>query len=560
MGKSPLGTATRYREENIPVFTVGVGRETALPDLILENVSMPAYGLLGEDIAVPFKVTSHLPREVKTTVSLSDQEGVAASKDITLPPNGVVEDAILWTPRAGGEVNGTVKIPVEPEESIAENNQHAFHISIREEKLKVLVVDSLPRWEYRYLRNALARDPGVDMHCLLFHPEIGPGDGPDYIRAFPNTKEELSSYDVIFLGDVGIGQNELTEEEAALVKGLVEQQASGLVFVPGRRGREATFANSALDELYPVVLDPAKPEGVGLENEAQLVLTSEGKRHWLTRFDPDEERNDDLWKQLPGFFWSAAVEKTRPGSEVLAVHSSLRNDLGRVPLLVTRPAGAGKVLFLGTDSAWRWRRGVEDKFHYRFWGQVVRWMAHQRHLSGKDGIRLSYSPETPQAGDTVFLQSTVMDESGFPIDSGTVTGKVTSPGGRVERLEFSPLAGGWGVFKASFTAMESGSYKMEVASEAHGRHLETEMVVAPPLLEKQGQPINAQVLREIADISRGASFSADDLDKVVRQIALLPEPAPAEKRVRLWSDPRWGGAILLLLTVYWVGRKWAGLV
>ena len=91
------------------------------------------------------------------------------------------------------------------------------------------------------------------------------------------------------------------------------------------------------------------------------------------------------------------------------MHSALRNQWGRMPLLVTRTAGNGKVLFLGTDSAWRWRRGVEDKFHYRFWGQVVRWMAHQRHLSGKEGIRLSYSPETPEAGDTVFLQSTVLD-------------------------------------------------------------------------------------------------------------------------------------------------------
>jgi hypothetical protein len=560
MGKSPLGIATRYRQQNIPVFTVGVGRETALPGLILEEVSMPAYGLLGEDIAVPFKVTSHLAREVKTAVSLYDPEGEAARKEITIPPNGQVEDAILWSPRAGGEISGSVKIPVQPDESIAENNQRAFHISIRQEKLKVLVVDSLPRWEYRYLRNALARDPGVDMRCLLFHPEIGPGDGPDYLPAFPNTKEALAPYDVIFLGDVGLGQNELTAEDATLLKGLVEQQASGLVFVPGRRGREATLTNSALAELYPVVLDPSKPQGIGLENEAQLVLTSQGKRHWLTRFDSDEDRNEELWKQLPGFFWSAAVEKTRPGSEVLAVHSSLRNDLGRVPLLVTRPAGAGKVLFLGTDSAWRWRRGVEDKFHYRFWGQVVRWMAHQRHLSEKEGIRLSYSPESPRAGDAVYLQATVMDESGFPIDNGTVTGKVTSPRGQVERLEFSPLEGGWGVFKSGFTALESGRYKMEAASEAHRRHLETALLVAPPLLEKQGQPINSQVLREIADISRGASFSTEDIDKVVRQIALLPEPAPAEKRFRLWCDPRWGGAILLLLTLYWIGRKWVGLV
>ncbi|MGD0411792.1 MAG: hypothetical protein ABSC18_08795 [Verrucomicrobiota bacterium] len=560
LGKSPLATATRYREQNIPIFTVAVGRPAPLPDLILENVSMPAYGLLGEDIAVPFKVTSHLVRQVKTTVAIYDAQGQQAKKDITIPPNGTVEDAILWSPRAAGEITATVKVPVEPEESIAENNERSFHISIRQEKLKVLVVDSLPRWEYRYLRNALARDPGVDMQCLLYHPEIGPGGGPNYIPAFPATKEALAPYDVIFLGDVGLGQNELTETNAAMMRGLVEQQASGLVFVPGPRGREATFLNSPLADLYPVLLDPSKPHGVGLQNEAQLVLTSAGKRHWLTRFDSDEDRNDELWKQLPGFFWSAAVEKSRPGSEVLAVHSALRNDFGRMPLLVTRSAGAGKALFLGTDSAWRWRRGVEDKFHYRFWGQVVRWMAHQRHLSGKEGIRLSYSPEAPQAGDPVYLQATVLDEAGFPIDKGPVTGKITSPGGRVERLEFAPLEGGWGVFKSGFAALESGPYKIEVASEAHGRHLETGLLVVPPLLEKQGQPVNARILREISAVSQGASFPADEFDQVVKQISLLPEPGAVERRVRLWSDPRWGGAILFLLAAYWVGRKWVGLV
>jgi hypothetical protein len=560
MGKSPLGAATRYREQNIPVFTVAVGRETALPDLALENVSAPAYGLLGEEIAIPFKVTSHLPREVKTTVSILDEGGEAASKQITIPPNGEVEESILWSPRAAGGVTATVKLPVEPDEAIAENNERTFHISIRVEKLKVLVVDSLPRWEYRYLRNALARDPGVELSCLLLRPDLGPGEGVNYIPAFPDSKEALAPYDVVFLGDVGIGQNELSDNETELLKGLVEQQGSGLVFVPGRRGREISFLNSPLKDLYPVELDATKPGGIGLQNESQLILTSTGKRHWLTRFDSDEDRNDELWKQLPGFFWSAPVEKSRPGSEVLAVHSAMRNSWGRMPLLVTRPAGSGKVLFLGTDSAWRWRRGVEDKFHYRFWGQVVRWMAHQRHLSEKDGMRLSYSPEAPQAGDTVFLQSTVLDQSGFPIDKGPVAGKVTSPGGRAERLEFAQLEGGWGVFKSSFTAQEAGSYKLEIAAEQHGRRLETELLVARPLLEKQGQPVNSQVLREIAAITRGASVSADGLEKVIHQISLLPEPQPVEKRLRLWSEPAWGGILLLLLTVYWIGRKWAGFI
>ena len=559
-GKSPLVAATRLREQNIPVFAVTVGRETPIPDLVLENISAPSYGLFGEQIAIPFKIRSHLPHEVRTEISLGEANWDEVKKEIIIPPMGEVQEAILWSPHAIGDATLKLKLPVQPDEGIAENNEQSFHINIREDKLKVLVVDSLPRWEYRYLRNALARDPGVEMHCILFHPEIGMGGGKDYLPAFPSTKEQIASYDVILLGDIGIGGGELTEKEAELIKGLVEQQSSGLIFLPGRRGRQSTFLKSALADLYPVVLDEKKPQGVGLQNESQLLLSSLGKHHLLTRFDSDENRNDELWKLLPGFYWSAGVEKSRPGSEVLAVHSALRNSFGRMPLLATRAAGTGKVLFMGSDSAWRWRRGVEDKFHYRFWSQVVRWMAHQRHLSEKDGIRLSYTPETPHVGDTVFLQGTVLDTSGYPAENETVTGKITSPQNRTERLEFSALEGGWGVFKSSFIPQSGGKYKIQIAAEKNRRNLETEIVVNQPLREKIGQPVNSQVLREIASLTGGESVSYEKLEEILEKISLLPEPKPIEKRIRLWSSPWWGGLILFLLVIYWTGRKLAGMI
>ncbi len=560
VGQSPLTAATRYREENVPIFSVVVGRETPLPDLQLESVFAPSYGLFGEQISIPFHIRSSLPHEVKTTVTLLDGTREEARKEIVIPAGGQFQEAILWSPRAVGNITLTLHLPVEPDESLPENNDQTFSVNVRVETLKVLVVDSLPRWEYRYLRNALARDPGVEMHCILYHPGLGMGAGRQYLSSFPNTKEAIARYDVIFLGDVGIGENELSASDAELIKGLVEQQGSGLVFLPGRRNREKTFLDSPLKDLVPVVLDSAKPEGIGLQNESTLTLSSAGRRHLLTRFDADEDRNDELWKQLPGFFWSAAVEKSRPGSEVIAVHSSLRNAWGRMPLLVTRAAGNGKVLFMGTDSAWRWRRGVEDKYHYRFWSQVVRWMAHERHLSEKQGIRLAFAPEVPQAGETVFLQTTILDTAGFPIEDDKVLGKVTTPSGRTERLEFTPMEGGWGVFKSSFAATEGGAFKLAVGSERHNRHLETELTVTQPQVEKIGQPANAQILREIATLTRGAFSTFESLEKVVQQISLLPEPKPLEQRLRIWSSPWWGGIILVLLGIYWTGRKLAGMV
>jgi hypothetical protein len=560
LGSSPIGIATRYRDQGIPVYSIVTGQDESIPDLAMEEVAAPAYGLFGEQIAIPYTVQSHLPRDVATEVRLMQGTEQLAAKKITLPANSRFPDSIMWYPREVGEFDLRLEFPVEPDEGLRDNNSAAFHIAVRVVKLTVLVVDSQPRWEYRYLRNALARDPGVDLSCLLFHPNIGTGGGRDYLSAFPGSREMLSRYDVIFLGDVGVGKGQLSAKDAGLIKGLVEQQGSGLVFMPGRRGNHLSLMDTELKELMPVVLDDAKPTGVGLQNESALTLSSRGRGHLLTRFDADEMVNEQIWKMLPGFYWSTAVAKSRPGSEVLAVHSELRNQWGRIPLLAIRSAGRGKVLFMGTDSAWRWRRGVEDKFHYRFWSQVARWMAHKRHLAEKEGIRLSFTPETPKVGDTVFLQATVLDEAGFPLENGEVNGTIVSPTGRGEQLELSEVEGGWGVYSAEFSPQEGGPFEIAIDAPEQDRELKTKLTVSLPKREKLGRPVNRPILGEIATITGGESAGTDHLDEIIKKISILPEPRPAEIRTRLWSNPWWGGAILLLLVVYWTGRKLAGLV
>src|SRR6516225_9781533 len=142
---------------------------------------------------------------------------------------GRTSDWVMWKPKTVGDYSMTLSVPPNSEETIKENNRITAPISIREEKLRVLVIESYPRWEYRYLRNALSRDPGVEVSCLLFHPGLSkPGGGnKDYIKQFPAGLDELSKYDVVFLGDVGVGDGQLTSEQCRLIKGIVEFQASG---------------------------------------------------------------------------------------------------------------------------------------------------------------------------------------------------------------------------------------------------------------------------------------------------------------------------------------------
>jgi hypothetical protein len=559
LGQSPLVAATKYGAREIPIYTVGVGSETPLPDLILDHSDVPAYGLLGDQITIPFHIRSHLSREVRTSVVLSGADGEVARKAVTIPAFADVADSLIWTPADAGDFNLDLHLPVEPDEAIKDNNDQQFRIAVRTEKLKVLVVDSLPRWEYRYLRNALMRDPGVEVQTLLFHPGMAPGMGLDYIQSFPVGKEQLSQYDVVFLGDVGMGDGELNAEDIDGIRALVEQQGSGLVLLPGSRGRENTLMQTRLNELLPVDFDTSQPGGLGTSSESHILLTTEGKVHLLTLLAADDATNTAIWKNLPGFYWCAAVNTTRPGAEVLAVHTTLRNAEGRIPLLVTRPFGNGKVLFMGTDGAWRWRLGVEDKYHYRFWGQVIRWMAHQRHLAQGQRIRLSFSPETPRTGDTVSLLATVFDSAGFPVTTGNVSARIVPATGPSERLELTAVPGGWGVFKGDYTPRMSGRLHVIVKNEAGDQELETDLNVERSSREKIGEPANLAILRDIAALTQGVAGQTGDLDSILGRIALLPEPRPIEQRVYLWSEWYTAVALLGLFAAYWTARKLSGL-
>ena len=189
------------------------------------------------------------------------------------------------------------------------------------------------------------------------------GGGKDYIDQFPQTLEELGTFDVIFLGDVGVEEGQLTTEDCERMKGLVESQASGLIFMPGFRGKHFSFAGTDLSDLYPVLLDDAQPRGWGSQTQAQFQLTESGQRSLLTKLADTPAANASVWRNLPGFQWYAPVLRAKAGTETLAVHATDSNDNGRIPLLVTKTYGSGKILFMGTDAAWRWREGVEDKYH-----------------------------------------------------------------------------------------------------------------------------------------------------------------------------------------------------
>ena len=218
---APVAAAQKMRLQDIPLFSVVTGAPKRLPDLDLLAVKAPTYGIVGENVQIPFTIESSLDRDVRTIVRIRDQSGIEKTKNITIPRGSTFYDAILWRLQKEGSSTLELSIPFADGELVEKNNSRRFNIAGRPESIRALVIDTLPRWEYRFIRNALSRDPGVEVDCLLLHPQLGEGDGPDYITAFPEKLEELQQYDVVFIGDVGVGEGMLTEEQAELLLSLI---------------------------------------------------------------------------------------------------------------------------------------------------------------------------------------------------------------------------------------------------------------------------------------------------------------------------------------------------
>ena len=212
---------------DVPIFTSTVGSQDQQPDVALEPVEPPAFAIVGRRLEIPVSLESAMPREVPARISLAGPDGLVESRGIALPARRITTEILEFLPTVPGRVSLTITVDPVPGELDLENNTRTIELDVREESLDVLLVESFPRWEYRYLRNALVRDPGVEVDCYLTLPGMPTrGGGPHYLEAFPS-KELLGEYDVIFIGDVGLGPDGLTLEQCENIAGVVRDQGGG---------------------------------------------------------------------------------------------------------------------------------------------------------------------------------------------------------------------------------------------------------------------------------------------------------------------------------------------
>lgn len=575
----PVEEATRYGRRRIPIYAVGVGDPRMPRDLILDNLQAPDVSIVGDLISYDCVVKAQGYEEpVDVDVELLF-DGVVRERSRVRVGGEIKEKAVrLRTkPTQPGEYKTEVKISVLSTEMTAENNRAFHNLRVIDQRIKLLYIDGYPRWEYRYLKNALIRDRSMEAQCLLLSAEPGfPQEASPGLKRLTEvpTRKELLEYHVIIVGDVSpqakwqsTGKNVFKQEFWDTLVEFVGDFGGGLLLISGERDNPRHFSQLPISKLFPVVVDSRGRSGGRYTEIFFPKLTRMGQRSPLMRLDPDPGRNNNLWKAggqgLPGFYWYERAIKAKPLARVLSVHPTESNEYGDYPLFAWQYFKSGTVFWSAVDSTWRWRAGVGDKFTYRFYGQIIRFLSHGRFQRSK---RFSITTDKKEysIGDEVYITARVYTRDLKPSTAKEQTAEIDKPDGTREKLTLRLIDGKPGRYEGTYRAVARGRYKANLVLGDLGSGEEVAprpFMVKLPSAELAESRMDEETLKKIADSSGGQFFRLADLDQIPDLIPSRREKIPLSASERkLWDNRYVLGLLILLLVIEWIGRKYIRLL
>ena len=558
-GKSPAAVARALGRLGTPVFTVGFGDVTPPRDAAVVELKAPKKAHVGDEVFVTARVAATGMGATRLTVGLYADGALIGEKPVAAPASGrPVEVRFSHVPTEAGRIVFEARTPAQEGERDEANNTADAAVEVTDRKIRVLLIESEPRWEFRFLRSVLDRDPAVTPTVCLLRPGVGPIRGPGYLVKPPTERKDLKDYDLVILGDVP--GRLLPEGFAKALSGFVRHRGGALLLIAGRRGGFRDLIGGPLDKILPVRLSGGMG---GLRGGApfRVELTQWGGESLVTRLAADPKENEHAWEQLTPVRWSAPVGGLRRGALALLVHPFRLAGAGKLPILATQRVGAGKVMYLGTEETWRWRRSVGDLRHYRFWAQAVRWLVKKRFIEKGRRVSLGVDRAECAVGERVAVEAYCLGPDGFPLEKGEVWVEVDD-GKAKRRVALEPAKGGWGLYRGSVTPSRPGETKLRPVVSVYGLKpldVTVKITVTKPDLEPGFLAQDRAALESVAKDSGGQYISwgegrrlPDLLGKRAERRILTSEYAPCR-------SGGWYLFMALTLSAAWLARKRSGL-
>ena len=500
-------------------------------------------------------------------------------------------------------------------EVFAENNSYTLSLSVVDDKTKVLLIDSRPRWEFRYLKNLFSgRDKTVRLQYVLTDPDRFLGQPPrpkvpasasrrDAIQEatlLPKDEGEWMKFDVVIVGDVAAKY--FTEESMRILQRFVNDRGGTIVFIAGPRAMPGEYAATPLAELIPLQLSgkaagaPQAPRP-GPKKGFRIALTPAGTQHVIMRQHVQPDKCLEVWRSIPKVYWRSRFTQASPACEVLAYAlegdapkwltgdqpaattttaedlTKRRREYRRSRVLVAvAPRGLGKVMMLTFDRMWRLRYRVGDARHHKFWGQVLRWATAGELPAGTHLVKLGADRRRYPPRVRPKVRAKIVREDFSPVVTEQVAVKVFSGGKLIGRTPMKYLKDSPGIYSATLDELPAGAYRLELEAppavellaKDGVKTVSTEISIDPAAPTEQIElAANADLLGRLANLSYNGAVAPPY--QAHRLLSALPAgTVPRQRRLELSLKERWPPWVLLGLfcaaaAAEWILRKRFGL-
>ncbi len=611
-GPDPVEMARLLRARGVRTFTICIGSDQPVPAATIHSINAPTWIFKNQRIrAVAFVHLKELVGK-SVTVELTRNGKVLQTRIITAQtPNESRRVRFSTRPPRPGVYRYAIRIPPLPETLTPHAVVRHFRVAVRRDKLRVLLVDNQPRWEYQYLVNYLSRNPRVKLQAILLHPieiagvtppppVIASPTNPSYIATgLPVGKAAWAAFDVIILGDVPPAAIPVLDQQS--LASAVRNSGAALVLIAGGQYMPGSWRGSPLAGLMPVKLK--RPSmGAVLANNSQdgfiPALAPEGIGAQVSQLAGEGQANSGIWQAMPRWYWHSPFTTARRQARVLWTMAPASGQAGATAqsdrhraLLASMSAGAGRVLYLASDQTWRLRYVHGQDVQNNFWSQVMRWAAGSELPAGGKYVRFGTDKSVYTFGQTVHLRAKVLSPDLLPDSHKTfravarriASAAATRSGTDASRRQDSPMLhtpNAPGFYYGNLAGLEPGRYRITLhgAGIAHQLKNDPTAVVRQLIIRVRPQrnleltdlSSDPAAMRRIALAGGGLMTAGPYANMLARRLPELSQTLRIPQQAGLFLHPHSGWTKFIhylfltlfagLITLEWVLRKRAGLI
>ena len=204
------GAADLARSKGIPLFMIGLGSEQPLKDVELSDLRVPEVSFVDDILSLQIQSPGHADSPAARSRCVSRtripapcwQDNPPRSRPTRKPQ----ETTLTYRPDKIGDYDFVVETDKLPDEVRSDNNRLQRQVSVRKARIRVLLVQAYPSYEFRYLKNLLERDNTIEVHTVLQDADVEyASEDKTALAVFPVRREDLFAYDVVIFGDVESG-------------------------------------------------------------------------------------------------------------------------------------------------------------------------------------------------------------------------------------------------------------------------------------------------------------------------------------------------------------------